>query len=188
MTRPFCRYQNVWLHDLDIWPTFEKNLTLVITFEKKEIGLSYFICVFLVARPFCWYQNFRLPDLDFDFWPTFEKTFITFEPKEVGLSYFTCVFLMARPFCWKQFLALLVEASRAYAIPCCLSVRLSVRPSVRLSVRKQFLLSHLLWGYLSQRLLYSPSLLALWCSCAPAIVIMILSPGAQKGGVVIFPI
>ena len=70
----------------------------------------------------------------------------------------------------------------------CPSVRLSVRPTARLSVRKQFLLSHLLWGYLSQRLLYSPSLLTLWCSCAPAIVIMILSPGAQKGGVAIFPI
>ena len=68
-----------------------------------------------------------------------------------------------------------------------LSVCPSVRPSVRLSVRKQFLLSHLLWGYLSQRLLYSHSLLALWCSCAPAIVIMILSPGALKGGVAIFP-
>ena len=65
---------------------------------------------------------------------------------------------------------------------------LSVCPSIRLSVRKQFLLLHLLWGYLSQRLLYSPSLLALWCSCAPEIVIMILSPGAQKGGEAIFPI
>ena len=43
-----------------------------------------------------------------------------------------------------SFLALLVETSRAYAIPCCLSVRPSVRPSVRLSIRKQFLLSHLL--------------------------------------------
>ena len=72
------------------------------------------------------------------------------------------------------FLALLVETSRAYAIPLCMSVRLSVR----LSVCKQFLLPHLLWGFLSQRLLYSPSLLALWCSCAPAIIIMILSPGA----------
>ena len=36
-----------------------------------------------------------------------------------------------------------------------------------MSVCKKFLLPHLLWGYLSQRLLYSPSLLALWCSCAP---------------------
>ena len=84
-------------------------------------------------------------------------------------------------------LALLVETSRAYAIPRCLSVRLSVRPSGRLSVCKQFLLPHLLWGYFSQRLLYSPSLLALWCSCAPAILIMILSHGAQKGGRGHFP-
>ena len=59
---------------------------------------------------------------------------------------------------------------------------LSVCPSVLLSICKQFLLPHLLWGYLSQRLLYCPSLLALWCSCAPAIVIMILSPWAWKGG------
>ena len=74
-------------------------------------------------------------------------------------------------------LALLVETSRAYAIPRCPSVRPSVRPSVC----KQFLLSHLLWGYISQRLHYGPSLLALWCSCAPAILIMILSCGAPQG-------
>ena len=57
------------------WPWlltyFWKNLTLAITFEPKEIGLSYFTCVFLVARPFCRYQNFWLRDLDLDFWPTF---------------------------------------------------------------------------------------------------------------------
>ena len=34
----------------------------------------------------------------------------------------------------KLFLALLVETSRAYAKPRCLSVHLSVRPSVRLAV------------------------------------------------------
>ena len=60
------------------WPWlltyFWKNLTLAITFEPKEIGLSYFICVFLVTRPFCRYQNIWLHDLDLDFWPTFEKT------------------------------------------------------------------------------------------------------------------
>ena len=60
------------------WPWlltyFWKNLTLAITFEPKEIGLSYFTCVFVVTRPFCWYQNFWLRDLDLDFWPTFEKT------------------------------------------------------------------------------------------------------------------
>ena len=60
------------------WPWlltyFWKNLTLAITFEPKEIGLSNFTCVFLVARPFCWNQNFLPCDLDLDFWPTFEKT------------------------------------------------------------------------------------------------------------------
>ena len=50
---------------------FWKNLTLAITFEPKEKGLSYFTCVFLVARPFCQYQNFWLRDLDLDF--LFEK-------------------------------------------------------------------------------------------------------------------
>ena len=58
------------------WPWlltyFWKNSTLATTFEPKEIGLSYFACVFLVARPSCWNQNFLPRDLDF--WPTFEKT------------------------------------------------------------------------------------------------------------------
>ena len=42
MTRPCCWYQNFWLCDLDLdfWPTFEKNLTLAITFEPKEIGFN----------------------------------------------------------------------------------------------------------------------------------------------------
>ena len=81
------------------------NLTLAITFEPKEIGLSYYTCVFLVARPFCWYQTFWPRDLDYDFWPTFEKNLtlaITFEPREIGLSYYTSVFLVSRPFCWYQ--------------------------------------------------------------------------------------
>ena len=60
------------------WPWlltyFWKNLTLAITFVPKEIGLSYFTCVFLVTRPFCRYQYFWLRDLDLDFGPTFEKT------------------------------------------------------------------------------------------------------------------
>ena len=64
---------------LTLWPWpwlltyFWKNLTLAITFEPKEVGLSYFTFVFLVARPFCWNQNFLPHDLDLDFWPTFEK-------------------------------------------------------------------------------------------------------------------
>ena len=56
---------------LTSWPWlltyFWKNLTLAITVEPKGIGLSYFKCVFLVARPFCPYQNFWLRDLDLDF-------------------------------------------------------------------------------------------------------------------------
>ena len=52
------------------WPWlltyFWKNLTLAITFETKEIGLSYLTCVFLVARPFCRYQYFWPSGLDFD--------------------------------------------------------------------------------------------------------------------------
>ena len=65
---------------LTLWPWpwlltyFWKNLTLAITLEPKDIGLSYFTCVFLVARSFCRYQYFWLRDLDLDFWPTFEKT------------------------------------------------------------------------------------------------------------------
>ena len=103
----FCRYQN--FRDF-VTLTFDlllkKKLTLSIAFEPKEIRLSYFTCVFLVARPFCRYQNVWLRDLDLDFWPSFEKKLtlaITFKPKEIGLSYFTCVFLVARPCCWKQF-------------------------------------------------------------------------------------
>ena len=33
------------------------NLTLAISFELIEIGLSYYTCVFLVTRPFSPYQN-----------------------------------------------------------------------------------------------------------------------------------
>ena len=53
------------------WPWlltyFWKNLTLAKTFEPKEIGLSYFTCLFLVARPFCWKQNFYLMTLTLTF-------------------------------------------------------------------------------------------------------------------------
>ena len=62
---------SLWLWLLTyIW----KNLTLAITFEPKEIGLSYYICGSLVTRPFFPYQKFWPCDLDLDFWPTFEKT------------------------------------------------------------------------------------------------------------------
>ena len=67
--------------NLTLWPWpwlltyFWKNLTLAITFEPREIRLSYYRYVFLVARPFCPYQKFWPCDLDLDFWPTFEKTY-----------------------------------------------------------------------------------------------------------------
>ena len=65
--------------NLTLWPWpwlltyFWKNLTLAITFEPREIRLSYYRYVFLVARPFCPYQKFWPCDLNLDFWPTFEK-------------------------------------------------------------------------------------------------------------------
>ena len=49
---------------LTLWPWpwlltyFWKNLTLALPFELKEIGLSYYTWIFLVARPFCLYQIF----------------------------------------------------------------------------------------------------------------------------------
>ena len=62
VARPFCQYQNFWSHDLDqqFWPTFEKNLTLALTFEPKEIRVSYYTWIYLIARPFwiCQYQFF----------------------------------------------------------------------------------------------------------------------------------
>ena len=95
-------------------------------------------------------------------------------------------------YCWYLHISVLSVSQIIWKILCFKIVSRPVElmryPVVCQSVCKQFLLPHLLWGYLSQRLLYSPSLLALWCSCAPAIVIMTLSPGAQKGGVAIFPI
>ena len=68
-------YGNAFLlvpKNLTLWPWpwlltyFWINLTLAKTFEPEEIGLSYFTCVFLVARPFCRYQNFWPSGLDFD--------------------------------------------------------------------------------------------------------------------------
>ena len=49
------------------------NLTLSITFQPKEIRLSYYTCEFLVTRPFCLYQKFWPCDLNLDFWHIFEK-------------------------------------------------------------------------------------------------------------------
>ena len=48
---------------IDPWPWlltyfWKKNLTLTLTFKLKQIGLSYYAWIFLVARPFCPYQKF----------------------------------------------------------------------------------------------------------------------------------
>ena len=68
VARPFCLYQKFWPSDLhlDFWPTFEKTLTLAITFEPKQIEHSYYM-----ARHFDRYQKFSTHDLDFNFWPKF---------------------------------------------------------------------------------------------------------------------
>ena len=51
------------------WPLtyILKTLTLIITFEPLEVGLSYFTCVFLVTISFCQYQNFDLATLTVTF-------------------------------------------------------------------------------------------------------------------------
>ena len=90
---------------LILWPWpwlliyFSKNLTLAITFEPKEIGLSYYRHVSLVARPFCVYQKFWPGTLTLTltyFWKNLTLA-ITFEPKQIEHSYYMCVFLVARP-------------------------------------------------------------------------------------------
>ena len=53
---------NLW----NLWNLW-KILTLAITFEPKEIELSYFTCVFLVPRPSCWNQIFYLVTLTLTF-------------------------------------------------------------------------------------------------------------------------
>ena len=57
---------------------FWNNLTLGLTFEHKEIELSYYTWIYLIARPFCTYQNFWSHNLDLQLWPIFEK--LNFEP------------------------------------------------------------------------------------------------------------
>ena len=75
-------------------------------FWTLEVGVSYFICTFLVMRPFRSYHNCWPCDLHRDLWPTYLETLIfaiTFEPLVVRLSYFTCTCLVMRPFCSYQF-------------------------------------------------------------------------------------
>ena len=50
------------------------NLTLAITFEPKEIGISYYTCVLLVARPWPWLL--KKLNLGHNFWTKGDKTFI----------------------------------------------------------------------------------------------------------------
>ena len=77
--KTFLSIPNFWSHDLDLqdWLAFEKKtLTLALTFEPKEMWLSYCAWIFLVARPFCQYQIFLSCDIDLQLWPTYEKTFL----------------------------------------------------------------------------------------------------------------
>ena len=95
---------------LTLWPWpwlltyFSKNLTLAITFESKEIRLSYYICGFLMTRPFLSVPKifdpvtltltfdllFKKLNLSHNFWIKTER------------SYYTCVFLVVRPLHWYQ--------------------------------------------------------------------------------------
>ena len=62
VARPSVGNTKFFIVTLSAWPPtltyIWKNLTLTPTFEPKEIRLSYYACVFLVARPFCVYQNY----------------------------------------------------------------------------------------------------------------------------------
>ena len=117
------------------WPWsliyFLKTLTLVITYEPWETGLSYFTCEFLVTRPFTSHHNIWPSDLEFEVWPTFKKTLtlvITYEPWEIRLSHLTGVFLVTPYICTiigriaKQF----------WLMDWWCPVHLSVRPSVNI--------------------------------------------------------
>ena len=74
VTRPFYWYQTFLPRDLYLvfWPTFDKNLTLALTLQPREMGFSYYtyyyVCLNSTLNPKC------LPrDLDNDFWPTLKK-------------------------------------------------------------------------------------------------------------------
>ena len=53
MTRRFYWYQTFLPLDLylDFWPTFDKNLTLALTFQQREMGLSYYTSSSLAQVP-----------------------------------------------------------------------------------------------------------------------------------------
>ena len=58
-----------------------KKLNFALTFEPKEIGLSYLAWIFLVARPFCLYQYFDQMTLTFNLLYKNLTLALTFEPK-----------------------------------------------------------------------------------------------------------
>ena len=58
-----------------------KTFTLVITYERWEIGLSCFTCVFLVTRPFTPYHIFLPNELDLNFeWHSLNFAFLIWLP------------------------------------------------------------------------------------------------------------
>ena len=93
--------------NLTLWPWpwlltyYWKNLTLAITFEPKEIRLSYYTCWFLVTRPFISKILTLWPWRLTYFWKNLTLT-MTFEPKVIGLKYYTYLFPVTRPLCWCQ--------------------------------------------------------------------------------------
>jgi hypothetical protein len=88
---------------LTLWPWpwslthFSKSLTLTISFELHMIGLSHFICVFLMTRPFYWYQHLWPWPWSLTHFPKTLTLAIYFEWWVIGLSYFICMLLVTRP-------------------------------------------------------------------------------------------
>ena len=50
--KTFLLIPNILPCDLDVGPTFKKNLTLALTFDLKETGLSHYTWIFLVWQDF----------------------------------------------------------------------------------------------------------------------------------------
>ena len=103
MTRPFQRYHKFWTCDLerDLWPTFEKTLTLAITFFiLRDRAFILGMCVpydkTIPPEP-CILNMWPWPWPLAYFWKTLTLA-ITFLSYEIKLSYLACLFLMTRPF------------------------------------------------------------------------------------------
>ena len=82
MPKLFIPYYNFWpsVSDLEVWPTYEKLLTLAINIasEWKEVGLLIFhTCMYIPCdKTFHLVQmhhRFLLSDLDLEVWPYFSK-------------------------------------------------------------------------------------------------------------------